>query len=173
MLSEMVHLAIFWRNVEKSGQRVATFEVIEDAVLDGCGSGAVDGLYAYARGAESGYLVIHQCQQWRYDDGDAKVHHGRKLETQTLSEPGSCLEEDIVSLQSSRHHFSLDWSKEKNLAKHSRASRAHRPECIPGKDLSQREVNVDVRLFGCNTWHGGGHFSISRVPAGLEMLKLG
>lgn len=110
MLPKMVHLAVFWRHVQKPGQWVAALEVIQNVVLGGRRSCAVDRLNTNARSAKSRDLVIHQGQQRRYDDCDSKVHDGRKLETQTLSKPGSCLEEDIMSLQSSRNHFSLDWS---------------------------------------------------------------
>lgn len=34
MLSEVVHLTIFRCHVEQSGQRVAAFEIVQDAILD-------------------------------------------------------------------------------------------------------------------------------------------
>lgn len=76
MLPEVIHLTILWSHIEKSGQRMATLEIVQNAGLGRSRSRAVDRLNSNACSAESRNLIIHQCQQWRYDDCDAKVHDG-------------------------------------------------------------------------------------------------
>lgn len=91
VFSEVVKLAILWRDVKEACMRVATLEVFQDGSFDRMRCRTVYRSDVYARGAQGSDLVVHQCQQRRDDNGDAEVDNSRELKTQALAETGSSL----------------------------------------------------------------------------------
>lgn len=80
VVPEVIQLAVFRRDIQKSCVRMAAPEVIEDGLLCRAWSCAVDGLYLDVRGSQTCHLIVHQGKERRDYYRDSEIHDCRKLE---------------------------------------------------------------------------------------------
>ena len=90
MLAKGLGEGIFRRDVEKTSEGMAAFEIFEDIVFVGVGRIGVQSSHSNVGGSKCGDLVVHESQEGGYHDGNAMVDHGGKLVAEGFAKGGRC-----------------------------------------------------------------------------------